>query len=79
MSGSASLQAISHFDIAATFPVGETATFDRIAAKCGLNEVETRRLLRNAITFHILKEQEPWTVAHTAASQALLEVPMLAE
>ena len=59
------------------FLIGETPTFVQNAAKCKLGENETRRLLRNAITYNIFEKQQPGIVAHTATSRALLEVPVL--
>ena len=54
------------------FPDGkEEVSFGEIAAKCGLNEPEVRRLLRHAMAFRIFHEPRKGYVAHTAASKRL--------
>ncbi|CAG8952635.1 hypothetical protein HYFRA_00009742 [Hymenoscyphus fraxineus] len=68
-----SMQAISRFKIAATFPIHEEATFAQISEKCGVNEHDVKRILRHAMTNHIFKEPRKGVVAHTAASRLLFE------
>lgn len=67
-----SLQAVYHYKIASLFPVDATATYAEISGKCGLNEVDLRRLLRHAMTNHVFEERDG-RVAHTAASRLLAE------
>jgi hypothetical protein len=62
---------------AKSFPLNETATFAQIAEKVGLNELNTRRFLRHAMTNRIFKEVEPGVVAHTAISKVLAEDPAM--
>ncbi len=68
-----SMQAISHFKIASSFPVGREASFTQISEACGLNEPDLRRLLRHAMTKHIFSEPRKGFVCHTAASRLLAE------
>ena len=74
--GSPALQAIYRYGYAHSFPIGETATFAQIAAKCGRDEAEARRFLRMAMTYRVFSEPEPGVVAHTAASKALVQRPL---
>lgn len=75
--GSPALQAIHRFGFALSFPVGETTTFAQIAKKCGRGESEVRRILRMAMTYHLFKEPKAGVVAHTAATKALAQRPLL--
>lgn len=59
--------------MASTFPVGEETTLETISQSCGLNVIDTRRILRHAMTNHIFCEPRPGIVAHTAASRLLAE------
>ncbi|KAL9118984.1 MAG: hypothetical protein Q9187_004464 [Circinaria calcarea] len=68
-----SMQVISRFKIASSFPVYEEASFDEIAKTTGLSEHNVRRFLRHAMTKHIFHEPRKGFVAHTAASQLLSE------
>ena len=68
-----SMQAITHFKIASSFPVDEEASFAQISKACGLNEPDLRRLLRHAMTKHIFREPRKGMVCHTAASKLLAE------
>ncbi|KAG9235075.1 putative O-methyltransferase [Amylocarpus encephaloides] len=65
--------AIQRFGIANSFPSAGTSTFGEIALACSLSESDTRRLLRQAMTFYIFHEPSPGVVVHTAASKALAE------
>lgn len=69
------MQALYRFNIPTSFPVGAEASYQQISEVCGLSEPEVRRIVRYAMTKHIFKETSPGIVAHTAASQALAEVP----
>lgn len=66
-----SLHCIYSYKIAHTFPIDTEATFEHISEKCGLNLIDTRRILRHAMTNHIFQETSPGIVAHTAASKLL--------
>ena len=68
-----SMQAISRFGIARSFPVSEEATFETISKACNLDESIIRRLLRYAMTQRIFYEPRKNVVAHTAASKLLAE------
>ena len=70
-----SLQAIYHFNIASSFPIEDQASFEDISAKCNLNVIDLRRILRHGMTNHIFKEPRKGVVAHTAASKLLAEDP----
>ena len=72
-----SLQFIQYNDIARIFAPGEQTTFKRIAEKCKLNEDDTRRMLRLAMTDHLFQEPKNGVVAHTAATQTLAANPLL--
>ena len=72
-----SLRAIHRYKIASSFPVGQTTTVQYIAKNCGLQEDDTARIIKSAATYHVFKEVEKGVVAHTAASKALVQVPML--
>ena len=73
------MQVINRFHIASSFPVNETSTFAQIAYKCGLPEVETKRILRHAMTSHIFCEPSKGVVAHTAATKAFTQIPGLSQ
>lgn len=68
-----SLHAISRFNIAEAFAVGEEASFGQIGATIGLNESDTRRLLRHALVRDIFVEPRPGFIAHNAVSRLLAE------
>ncbi|CAD6442488.1 0b1972be-c645-42b0-b370-1d75db9bcef5 [Sclerotinia trifoliorum] len=53
---SLSLHCIYAYKMAHAFPVGTEATFEDISEKCGLNLIDTRRILRHAMTNNILQE-----------------------
>ncbi|TVY82551.1 O-methyltransferase gsfB, partial [Lachnellula suecica] len=67
--------AIQRFGYATSFPTTATSTFAEIAQACGTSESDTRRLLRQAMTFYIFREPSPGVVAHTAGSKVLAEIP----
>ncbi|KAL8748067.1 MAG: hypothetical protein Q9190_000152 [Brigantiaea leucoxantha] len=51
-------------------------SFEALSNACGLNEVDTSRLVRHAMSNHIFQEQDG-KVAHTAASRILAENTMI--
>lgn len=59
--------------MAHTFPIDSETSFEQISEKCGLNLIDTKRILRHAMTNHIFKEEKPGIVTHTAASKLLAE------
>ena len=65
------------FKIASAFGVGQSATFAEIAQTVGLNEEDTRRLLRAAMTHRIFREPRKGVVEHTAISKLIAETPLL--
>ncbi|TGO77910.1 hypothetical protein BELL_0086g00160 [Botrytis elliptica] len=76
---SMSLQFIYAYDMVNTFPINGEATYEQICEKCGLNLIDTRRILGYAMTNHIFKEVRPGVVAHTAASKLLASDPLLTD
>lgn len=68
-----SMQAISRFKIATTFPPGEQATFEDIATSCNLPVLDVKRILRHAAVKDIFHEPSPGVVAHNAVSRLLAE------
>lgn len=69
-----SLQAIYKYDIASKVPIGGGISFAELAEKCGLSEINMRRIFRFAMTYHrVFKEPRKGYVAHTAASRKLAE------
>ncbi|KFZ23080.1 hypothetical protein V502_02442 [Pseudogymnoascus sp. VKM F-4520 (FW-2644)] len=74
---SLSLKAVSQFKLANAFPVGSTATFAELSKVANIDEMNTRRLLRHAMTNRIFKEVSPGVVAHTAASKTLAHDDLL--
>ncbi|ESZ96863.1 hypothetical protein SBOR_2728 [Sclerotinia borealis F-4128] len=68
---SLSLNCIYTYKIAHAFPVDSEATFEHISDQCGLDLIDTRRILRHAMTNHIFQEIRPGSVTHTAASKLL--------
>lgn len=72
-----SLQAIYKYDIASKVPLRGEISFADLAQKCGLSEVNVRRMLRFAMAFHhVFREPRKGFVAHTAASRKLAEDPL---
>ena len=53
-------------------------TFRKIAEECHLDEDDTKRILRLAMTEHYFKELESGIVVHSAATQMLEVNPLLA-
>jgi hypothetical protein len=74
-----SLHAVSRLKIATNFPLSSTSSVAQIAKSCNLHEEDTRRIIRHAITNRIFRESDEGVIAHTAASRAIAEVPLLRE
>ena len=73
-----SLQAIYRFDIAAKVPLRGDISFGRLAELCDLKELEVRRIIRFAITWHrCFCEPRNGYVAHPAASRTLIDDPLV--
>src|SRR6186713_1207566 len=69
-----SLQAISRFQIAEKFPVGEEISYEELSTRCGLREPDLRRIIRYAIVHHrAFCEPRKGIVAHSALSKQLAE------
>lgn len=73
-----SLHFIDHNRIVEKVPIDKPITFKEIADQCSLEEEDTKRMLRLAMTDHLFTEPEPGFVAHTASSQVMAENPLLA-
>ncbi len=69
------LQAIYRYKIDLSFGIHEEVSFETLSARCGLNVVDLRRVLRYAMTSHIFCEPQVGIVTHTALSQVLVEDP----
>ncbi|KAI0197959.1 S-adenosyl-L-methionine-dependent methyltransferase [Astrocystis sublimbata] len=71
--GPASTRAMA-LDFIYTYKIGydlnwdEKATYDDIAKKCGLDEDDTRRMLRLAMAHHLFDETDDGMVTHTSSS-----------
>ena len=72
-----SLQAIYKFNIASRFAIDEQVSYAELAKRCGLNESDTKRLIRLAIAHRIFCEPQTDVVAHSAMSKLLAQVPAL--
>ncbi|KAL8744572.1 MAG: hypothetical protein Q9184_007984 [Pyrenodesmia sp. 2 TL-2023] len=68
-----SMQAVSRFKMASSFPIKEETSFAHIANTCDLPEPIVRRLVRYAMTKHIFHEPRKGVVTHSAASRLLAE------
>ncbi|KAI1108308.1 O-methyltransferase-domain-containing protein [Nemania sp. NC0429] len=66
-------QFISQLGIADMVPPGGRISFQEIASKTGVSEVNISRVLRHAITMRVFQEPEPGMVAHTNISKALTD------
>jgi len=56
---------------------GEKKTFKELAKECGLEEVDTRRMIRLAMTHYLFTEPEEGYVMHTAGSFELVRNSLL--
>ena len=72
-----SLHFIHHYKIAQKLGPNGQKTYKQIADECGLDEDDTRRMLRLAVTDHLFEEPEKGTISHTAATQMLAVNPLL--
>ncbi|KAJ2999003.1 hypothetical protein NUW58_g143 [Xylaria curta] len=66
-------QFISHLGVAGMVPLGGRTSFQEIATKTGLSEVNVGRVLRHAIAMRVFQEPEPGIVAHTNISKAITD------
>lgn len=58
-------------------PLHGEISFSDLAEKCGLSEVNLRRMLRFAMAFHhVFREPRKGFVTHTAASRKIAEDPL---
>lgn len=73
------MQVITRFGMATTFGTHEEASFAEISEKCGINEIDVRRILRHAMTKRIFHEPRKGIVRHTAASRLLAEDSQIAD
>lgn len=68
---------IYRYGIISKIPLDGEASFEEISKACGLNEDDTRRMLRHAISHRILREPRKGIVAHSPASKVLADMPLL--
>jgi hypothetical protein len=72
-----SFKAICRLGLASAFSVHESSSVEEMAKATGMNKDDARRILRHAMSHHIFQQKEKNVVLHTAASRALVEVPLL--
>ncbi|TGO45865.1 hypothetical protein BCON_0360g00090 [Botryotinia convoluta] len=77
--GPKDMQAIGRFNIAKSIPIHEEVSYADIAKRCGVNELDVRRILRHAMTLRLFKEPKRSVVAHTAASRMIAEDQQMAD
>lgn len=65
------MRTIYRYRFASAVPLGESATYDEIAAKTGLIKPQVFRIIRAAIGLNIFDEDHEGRVIHTAISRAL--------
>lgn len=66
------MKIILAFSIDRSIPVGEARTFEDISKACGLNYMNTKRVIRHAIHHHrVFQESNPGTISHSALSAVL--------
>lgn len=65
------IDAVARYKIPDMIPDGGRISFDEIGQKTGLKKNAVRRILRNAMSMHILQEPDPGMVAHTSVSKFL--------
>ena len=71
-----SLNAIYSYDIASKVPLESKTSYSELAKQCDLPELDLRRILRYAMSWHrVFCEPERGYVAHIAASRQLKEDP----
>ncbi|KAL9012653.1 MAG: hypothetical protein Q9173_002592 [Seirophora scorigena] len=76
---SVGLRTILHYKIHTLVPLDSGATFQELADKTGVPVKKLTRLLRYGMSDHLFRESEPGYVKHTAATKALVVVPLLAQ
>lgn len=67
------LRIIWQFKLASAIPIYESATYDEISARSGLDKSIVARTIRAAISMDIFDERSPGRVSHTAISRLLAE------
>ncbi|KAE9377359.1 sterigmatocystin 8-O-methyltransferase precursor [Stipitochalara longipes BDJ] len=75
---SVGLKTILKYNIHNLVPLETGTTFQELADKTGVPVKKLARLLRHGMTDHLLQEPEPGHVKHTAATKALVQMPVLA-
>lgn len=70
-----SLHAIYRFNIAQNLGLEERISYEELASRCNLNTSDLRRFLRLAVANHIFEERYENTVAHSAMSRILVDIP----
>ena len=71
------IQAIEKYNIANAIPVGEERSFSQIAENINLDEEDTTKIIRQAMTLHIFHEPRKGYVAHTSISRQIADNPLL--
>lgn len=67
-----SVKAILRFDLDKSFPVGESSTFEAMAAFSGLSIMNVKRIVRHAIVNHrYFQEKSPGVISHSALTAVL--------
>ncbi|KAF2111944.1 O-methyltransferase-domain-containing protein [Lophiotrema nucula] len=74
-----SLHAITRFGLAKTFPADATSTPEEIAKKSGMHPDDTKQMLNHALTLGLFQQPKPGVIAHTASTQAIINVPHMSE
>jgi hypothetical protein len=69
--------AVYQFNIVDHVPIGSEASFEEVAAKCGLALRDFKMVVRYAMTNFIFCEPRPGFITHTAASRVLAENKLL--
>lgn len=69
---------ILRYNIQTLVPLDSGTTFQELADKTGIPVKKLTRLLRHGMMDYFFRESEPGYVKHTAASKALLQIPLLA-
>ena len=73
----AALQALHRFGIPKAIASDEEVTFATLADRCGLSELDTKRIVRLAIAYRIFEERSPGYVSHNSCSQMIAVHPGL--
>ncbi|KXT03533.1 hypothetical protein AC578_1612 [Pseudocercospora eumusae] len=67
-----SLRWVYHFKLADYVPLEGSISYEEVAQKAGVNDLQCKRIMRHAMTNHIFREPKTGYVAHTAASALLV-------